>query len=254
METREDTKRIPPAYFAFKTLGNVADRMKPVGPPPQIDRSVLPGMSGAGQTQFIAGLKFLGFIDDAGKVQPRFGEYVKAGTSGRKRIMGEIVREKYPEAVALGSQNATTEQLIKVFVEEYGVKRGDTARKAIGFYLNAARYAEDVPVSVNFTTPRLRSGDPRGGAKAKKKATQTGGAGAGSDHEEPETPGAGKLHPGLAGVLADLPGRGRRWTQEERDRWVLAFTTMLDYSIPVGDDEDEEDGDDDFAADDGDQE
>jgi Family of unknown function (DUF5343) len=244
MEIHADKKQLPAPYFAFKTLGNVADRMKPVGPPPQIDRSVLPGMSGAGQTQFIAGLKFLDFIDESGKVQPRFAEYVQADTAGRKRIMGEIIREKYPEAVELGSQNATTEQLINVFTENYGVKRGDTARKAIGFYLNAARYAEDVPVSANFITPRLRSG----GTKTPRKRTETSGRIPIDDEENDSGSGYRRLHAGLAGVLADLPSRGQGWSQPDRDMWLRTFTTVLDYSIPIVD-EDDEDDEDNFAED-----
>jgi hypothetical protein len=39
------------------------------------------------------------------------------------------------------------------------------------------------------------------------------------------------LAPPLAGLLTTLPKDG--WTQQERDRFVNAFTAMLDYCVPV---------------------
>ena len=37
--------------------------------------------------------------------------------------------------------------------------------------------------------------------------------------------------PPLAGLLATLPEGG--WTKNDRDRFMGAFTAMLDYCIPV---------------------
>src|SRR5438094_2008472 len=137
METAKDTSKAPPPYFAFRTLQNTLDLMKEKGTPVRVDRTFLVGMSGAGQTQFIAGLKSLGLIDAAGNVQPRLTQLVDASPADRKRLLGEVLQDRYPEAIELGKTNATTGQLIEIF-KEYGVQ-GDTARKAIAFYLQAAR-------------------------------------------------------------------------------------------------------------------
>ena len=146
------TKRPPPPYFAFKTLTNTIEKMEEHGPPNRVDRTFLTGMSGAAQTQFIAGLKSLGLIsnDEKGIVQPALMELVN-NPDDRPALIGKLLRERYPEAVSLGEGNATTGELVEIF-KEYGVQ-GDTARKAIAFYLQAAKYAGDVPLSHHFKTP-----------------------------------------------------------------------------------------------------
>ncbi len=59
METATDSSKQAPPYFAYKTFLNQADLMKEKGIPKRIDRSFLLGMSGAAQTQYIAGMRSL---------------------------------------------------------------------------------------------------------------------------------------------------------------------------------------------------
>lgn len=229
----------PPPYFAFKTLTNTMDDMKERGVPNRIDRTFLVGMSGAGQTQFIAGLKSLGLIDAAGKVQTRFTEMVQAPPAERRRVLAEVLRERYPEAIELGKTNATTGQLLEVF-KEYGVQ-GDTARKAIAFYLNAARYAGDIPLSPMFQTPKVTAGP--GTRKRRRTVTVDGNESDGNDG----TPGPlvgipiPEFHPTLAGVLSEFPRRGQGWTKERRDKVMAMFEMAVDFTIPIVEEEDEED-------------
>lgn len=225
-------KVTPPPYFAFKTLTNTIVSMEEHGPPNRIDRTFLTAMSGAGQTQFIAGLKSLGLIDKAGNVQPRLIELVE-NPDDRPRLIGEILREKYPEAVELGKGNATTGELVEVF-NEYGVQ-GDTARKAIAFYLQAAKYAGDVPLSPNFSTPKVRSS---GGTKRKPKPKQQQEPAA---TQQQNTGIPSGLHPALAGLLGDIPKRGETWTQDEHDRFKAAFDAVLAIAAPISDEPDEDD-------------
>ena len=230
---------VPPPYFAFKTLTNTITKMEEHGPPPRIDRTFLTGMSGAGQTQFLAGLKSLGLIDDDGVVQPKLVEMVN-NPDERPALMGQVLRERYPEAVELGSGNATTGQLIEVF-NGYGVQ-GDTARKAIAFYLHAAKYAGDIPVSPNFKTPTVARNP--GGARRKSKPKPNEAI-----EVTPVQPQNGVpvgLHPALAGLLATIPKQGQTWTQDEHDRFKAAFDPVLAIAAPVSDetsDPDDEDGD-----------
>jgi Family of unknown function (DUF5343) len=229
----------PPPYFAFKTLTNMIVKMEEHGPPPRIDRTFLTGMSGAGQTQFIAGLKSLGLIDEDGVVQPNLVELVNKPDE-RPTLIGQLLRERYPEAIELGSGNATTGQLVEVF-NGYGVQ-GDTARKAIAFYLQAAKYAGDIPLSPHFKTPTVKA--QGGGSKKRPKK-------AAPPAETPSTPVdngiPSGLHPALAGLLATIPKQGQTWTQEEHDRFKAAFDPVLAIAAPVSDDEtsdpDEEEGD-----------
>jgi hypothetical protein len=241
MQTASDSPnspaKNPPPYFAFKTLLNTLDQMKEKGIPTRVDRTFLVGMSGAGQTQFIAGLKSLGLIDGSGAVQPRFTELVQASPTDRKRVLGEVLRDRYPEAVELGTTNATTGQLVEVF-RDYGVT-GDTARKAIAFYLGAARYAGDVPVSPMFTTPKVTSSP---GAKRRPKRSKLAAETNNGDNppDPPANSGGGgysDLHPALAGVLSELPKRGRGWTVARRAEFMATFQAVANFTIPVIEDE-----------------
>ncbi len=239
------TETATPAYFAFKTLTNMVLKMEEHGPPTRVDRTFLTGMSGAGQTQFIAGLKSLGLIDGDGRVQPRLSELVSDSDS-RARIVGEMVRERYPEAVALGETNATTGELVDVFKDAYGVQ-GDTARKAIAFFLQAAKYAGDIQLSPNFKTPTIRTGAGSG----RKRGRPPKPVGGDQQHTPPANGLPTGLHPALAGLLGDLPRRGETWTQAEHDRFKAAFDALLPIAAPITDDAqgDEDDGEDEWSDD-----
>lgn len=234
METR--AKPVPPPYFAFKTLTNLVVRMEEHGPPTRIDRTFLTGMSGAGQTQFIAGLKSLKLIDDQGVVQQRLIDLVKQ-PDNRPALIGETLRERYPEAVELGKGNATTGELLEVF-KKHGVQ-GDTARKAIAFYIAAAKYAGDIPLSPNFKTPSVRTGS--GSSRKRGRSSTRSGETNGADPDRGTDIPAG-LHPALAGLLADIPKRGKTWTQEGHDDFKAAFDALLKIAAPISEDADDDDG------------
>lgn len=223
-----ETRQTPPAYFAFKTLTNLIVRMEEHGPPPRIDRTFLSGMSGAGQTQFLAGLKSLGLIDEEGATQPTLIDLVNR-PGDRPRLIGQMLRSCYPEAVELGKTAATTGQLVEVF-NDYGV-RGDTARKAIAFYLNAANYAGDIPLSPHFKTPTVTSsGAPRRRGRPARAAPVV--------EQNGHTPDAGSgiptgLHPALAGLLGDIPKRGQTWTKRQHDDFMDAFRAVIKLAAPI---------------------
>lgn len=165
--------RPTPPYFAFRTLLNTLERMEEPGPPPRIDRTFLDNMSGAGQTQFIAGLKSIGLAGENGKVTEKLIELVNQ-RDNRKALITQLLRERYPEAVELGKTTATAGQLEETFNEVYGV-RGDTARKAIAFYLKAAEYAEDIPLSPKLQDAQRQAverDDRRHSAARKEKPGQ----------------------------------------------------------------------------------
>lgn len=247
METAGDTSTAAPPYFAFRTLINTLDQMKDKGIPNRIDRTFLVGMSGTGQTQFIAGLKSLGLIDSTGTVTPVLKELAQAGPADRKRVLGEVLTARYPEAVELGKTNATTGELVEVF-REYGAT-GDTARKGIAFYLQAAAYAGDIPLSPHFQTPKVSSS---GGTRRKRQSQQQQPSGQTDEQNDPSD-GIRQptLHPALAGVLSELPPQGHGWTKERRDAFMTTFSAVVNFTIPVV----ERDDRDDFAEEaDGDEE
>lgn len=134
-------------YTSWKSVLNVADRFKESGLPPRIDRSVLGGSEGQ-KTQIIAALRFFGWIKENGDVTEAFIRFVNATDKDRHQLMKETLAKHYPKATELASVNATTRQLEETFT---GIG-GDTLRKAVAFYLHAAKYAGH-PVSKHFKVP-----------------------------------------------------------------------------------------------------
>jgi len=221
-----EARKTPPPYFAFKTLTNMIVKMEEHGPPIRIDRTFLTGMSGAGQTQFLAGLRSLGLIAEDGTVQPTLVELVNR-PDDRPALFGQLLRERYPEAVELGKDRATTGMLVEVF-NEYGVQ-GDTARKAIAFYLQAAQYAGDIPLSPNFKTPTVRTGT---GSRKRGRPARAPASDEGQNNGNALNAPAG-LHPALAGLLGDIPKRGQTWTRTEHDDFMDAFRAVIKIAAPI---------------------
>jgi Family of unknown function (DUF5343) len=145
----EDVTVGPPPYISFRTLLNLIERMADEDVPPRIDRSFLSGLSGGYQTQVLAALRSLGLMEDDGRVTTRLQALVDQPEQ-RATIIGAILRERYPEAIALGEEKATQGQLEEQF-KAYGIS-GATLRKAIAFFLHAANFA-GIPVSPFFKTP-----------------------------------------------------------------------------------------------------
>jgi hypothetical protein len=140
------------------------------------------------------------------------------------------------------SCGSVTGELVDVFREEHGVQ-GDTARKAIAFYLQAAKYAGDIPLSPNFKTPTIKTG--AGSSRKRGRPAKT------AENTPPQPPVNGLpsgLHPALAGLLSDIPKRGQSWTQDEHDDFMAAFKAVIKIAAPISDrtGDDEADFDEEF--------
>jgi hypothetical protein len=171
-------------------------------------------------------LKLLGFIRQDGQVTQRLTTLINE-PSRRQELVAELFREKYPKQIELGQNNASQRDLEMSFEP----LSGDTARKAVSFYLKGARFA-NLPLSSYFITPRTRK--PSTNGKPKPRKTQKAKAG---DDNKPETQGGGLhvdgVHPALGGLLNDLPRHGQGWTQEERTQFKTVWDAMLVYAIPI---------------------
>lgn len=147
-----DTKSPKWPYTSFKTVLNWIQRLaESKAVPPRIDRSILPGSEGQ-KTQVLAALKFWGLVADNGDVAALLVQLVEHEKE-RPRIIRELLAKHYPAASNLAAVNATTKQL----EETFDGLSGDTLRKAMTFYLHAAKYASH-PLSKNF---KVQSGFSR---------------------------------------------------------------------------------------------
>lgn len=226
----EPQKWVPP-YISFTTLLNLLDRMRDDdGAPPQIDKSYLKGMSGGYQSQVLASMKSVGLIDKDGKVQDSLTELVAAkDRDARVPLIAAMLQEFYPEPVRLGTIKATQGQLMDAF-KEWGIG-GDTLRKAIAFYLAAAKYA-DVKVSTLFQVPSVA---PSEGRKPPKKRTDWKTADKDDEPDgtdlkppPPDQSWQQQIEPVVLEWLKRIPKKGTAWSKADRDTWHAVLTAMLD--------------------------
>lgn len=161
-DNQEDFK---PPYVSFTMLLNVLERMRTEGVPARVDRSYLGSTSGTTKAQFLAAAKALELLD--GDLKPTGTlQSLVSNPDQRPGIMREMLTRFYGRAVALGT-NATQQQLEEAFREEYDIT-GSTVRKALAFYLAAARYAK-IELSPHFTPVRT-GGAPTGKKRQRSKA------------------------------------------------------------------------------------
>jgi Family of unknown function (DUF5343) len=150
-----ETRNFNPPYLAFKTVTNFIEKLAESGIPNRIDRTYLSYLAGITQTYLLAALRTFDLIDTDDRPTERLIALVNEPME-RPRLIGDLVREYYREALALGN-GATPGELEQVFRESYDV-RGDTNRKAITFFLNAASYG-NVELSKHYKMPRASSGE-----------------------------------------------------------------------------------------------
>ena len=220
--------------MSWGTLENLFEKLDKGGVPPKIDRSILGGAEGY-KTLVLAGLKWLGLIDADGRSTPLLEAFI-AEPGRRQELVAELFRKKYAKQIELGENNASQRDLELSFEP----LTGDTARKAVSFYLKGARFA-DLPLSSYFITPRTRK--PSTNGKPKTRKTTKGKLAGGGEETGEETPVTG-LHPALAGLLRDLQSHRQGWTKDERTQFKAVWDAMLDYAIPVveASDDDDDDG------------
>jgi hypothetical protein len=182
--TVEAAALTPPYNIPFRTFLNLLLRLQEEGVPPRIDRSFLKSMAGRDQTYLMAALRFFSLIDTDGTVSPTL-ETLAEGDEQRRRLFGQLLRDKFPQPVQLSEKKATQAMLEEGFAE-YGLAP-DSKRKAITFFLKALQYAE-LPMSPYFAVPRERSPRPRT-AKKDKKPKSTPGK---EQEDQPPSPPRGK--------------------------------------------------------------
>lgn len=187
-----------PPIMAFATLSNFFDDLASRPLPPQIDRSMMNSKSGTDQKNLLTALSAFGLIGEQQRVMPALQALATTDEEQRKTALAKLIREYYPEAVTLSEAHGTQQQLNEVFKDKFGLDTSaDTRRKAITFFLHAAR-AADLPISANFPSTRSGSGGPdTPRAKRPRNLRRQQPTGAGADAE-------------ISSTSANLPPEGGR--------------------------------------------
>lgn len=167
----DQPKLLTPPYGSFKTLVNFSNDVRDGGHVPlQIDRSVMPKLSGSAQFETIAALRFLGLVAGEKTVKPTalFESFVMAEDQERPAVLRGMLLKAYDFLLGipeLDIERASGQQVIEIFRQQ-GLG-GSTVGRAISFFLAAAREA-GIKVSHNVKPEKTASSS--GKSKRAKKA------------------------------------------------------------------------------------
>lgn len=228
-----------PPYLSFQTFWSFLGQLGEKPLPPAIDRSLMDTKSGSDQIHLFNALRGFGFINDDNEVLTPLRTFVAADEEERKRILGGLVLALYPEQMQISDNNGTEAALISSFTEVFDLTGSDTRRKAITFFLHAARKAE-LTLSPHFPATRSGSGGPSVSRPRKRSAagrgSNKGGHGAGGneaggavDHRDKPVTGAGEIR------VVNL-GHAGSVTVNVNVKWLeLSFDTMTKLRTLVDD-------------------
>lgn len=163
------------AYVPFRTFLSAIDALEH-GVPKQLDRTIWRSQSGVVQSQIMMALRFFGLVDDSDKPTAALHRLVDAKERRQEHIKS-LLHHAYHDLIEHDLTKMTTKMLDSA-MEQYNVT-GDTKRKAITFFLQAARYA-DLPLHPLLSSQTRNST----GTRRKKARTRENGA-----IEEPEANG-----------------------------------------------------------------
>jgi hypothetical protein len=224
MSTQEaesiQSKRGPavPPYVPYRTMKTFVESLK-IAMPSRIDRSVMPSMSGAVQSQLNAALKYLGLVSDKGLPAEALVKLANSEGLERQKALREIVKAGYSFLfVGFDLQRATTRQL----EEEFGKvgAGGQTVRKCIAFFMAIAKDA-DIALSPHIKPFQGTSRSPR----SRRTASGVNGSG------NPDESGGQPLAEGNVSwsqlLLSKFPSFDPAWPDDVKTKWFDAFEKLM---------------------------
>jgi hypothetical protein len=147
-----------PPYLSFATFWSFLDAMVSKPLPPRIDRSMMRSKSGSDRMALTAAMKSFGLIDDD-QVVTGLRDLESSSEAARAQWLAEVVRKYYPAQMEVSQQNGTERQLHESFRDAFQMGSAETIRKAMTFFLHAARTA-GIETSPHFPATRSGSGAP----------------------------------------------------------------------------------------------
>lgn len=159
-----------PPYFAFQTFWSFMADLAAKPLPPKIDRSLLKSKSGTDQANLLMALRAFDLMDDTNTVNgSSLAPIAQGAEESRAHALADLVKRYYGKPLELSEQSGTEGQLHELFRDNFALSSADTRRKAVTFFLHAARRA-GMPLSEHFPSTRSGSGAP-GTPKVKRSPT-----------------------------------------------------------------------------------
>jgi len=139
----ESNNKLTPPYLPYRTFLSSLEKLAEAVPP-RIDRGIWKNQTGSIQSLIMGAYRFFGLIDDQSKPTKRLHDLV-AHRDAPNDYVKSILEEKYAEVIKHNLSTMTEALIDEYFEEAFGVQ-GDTKRKSITFFLQAAK-AVGIPLS-----------------------------------------------------------------------------------------------------------
>lgn len=163
-------KHPTPPYVSFGVFLEALDKLCANGLPNRIDHSLWPSISPLVRGQLVTAFRFLRLIDGQGHPQQSLQTLLTPDDQAKKEALAQILRDAYPDIFKLSLERTTPKQLEEAF-SSYPI-RGSTLRRAIAFFLAAARYA-DIPLAPHLLPKRGGGGLSRRRRNASVRVKQS---------------------------------------------------------------------------------
>jgi len=128
----------PAAYVAFRTFLGAIDALQH-GLPKKLDRTIWRNQSGVVQSQIMMAFRFFGLVDSEDRPTPALQRLVDHPQK-RPEHMSALLLHSYRDLID-HDLTKMSPKMLEQAMEQYNVS-GDTRRKAITFFLQAAKFAE----------------------------------------------------------------------------------------------------------------
>jgi Family of unknown function (DUF5343) len=158
-----EPRTAPAPYLPFLTFQSAIQSLEQ-GVPTKIDRTIWRNQSGIVQTQILMALRFFNLVDDADVPTELLHELIEQ-KDNRAAIYTKLLNASY-KGLLDHDLTKMTPKMLDDAMEQYNVT-GDTKRKAVTFFLKAAKYA-------SFPMHPLLSSQVRNTGPRKKKVKRPG--------------------------------------------------------------------------------
>lgn len=223
-------KRPGAPYVGFPSFKNMVGGFRQHVTPSRIDRSVLSNFSGIVGSQLLQALRFFGHIDGQGKPTEHLPRLIEAfGSEEWASTLEAELKRAYAPIFELDLKTASPAQFTETFRAAYPAE-GDTLRKALTFFLSAAR---DAQISVN--TYIMKNKKPRSGNGTKKpKAAQTSTPrdkdADGKPKDDRRDPGGTSGEDFRRELLNKFPDFDPSWNETLKAEWFKGFDQFMQMS------------------------
>lgn len=211
---------VVPPYVPYRTFRNFIDGLKQAIPS-RIDRSVMPSMSGALQSQLTATLRSLGLITTTSHPTDLLPRLVNSEGPERTKILSLILLAAYPYIFKkdFDIKTATPRTLQEQFFKA-GVS-GGTVDKCVNFFLAAVK---DAGIEVSPYLKNMR-GSRIGGRVRQRIQRET--AQVGTNGTEQQATGDGSLMTWSQLLLSKFPSFDPSWPDEVKAKWFDGFHRLM---------------------------